>query len=116
MVAAKTACPGWTRPSRGGWHGEGMEHPKAIGDHTTLAVMLALQANSTPFFLPFGENTRCDVVIDEGWRLARVQCKTGRLRQGAVRFKVCSVYAHHPNPKATVAAVPEDVALLNDRA
>jgi hypothetical protein len=42
-----------------------MEHPKAIGDHTTLAVMLALQANSTPFFLPFGENTRCDVVIDE---------------------------------------------------
>ena len=78
--------------------------------------MLALVDAGYAVSVPFGENTRCDVVIDEGWRLARVQCKTGRLRQGAVRFKVCSVYAHHPNPKATVAAVPEDVALLNDRA
>lgn len=76
-----------------------MEHPKAIGDRSTLAVMLALQAAEIPFFLPFGENTRCDLVIDEGERLARVQCKTGRLRHGAVRFPACSSYAHQSNPK-----------------
>jgi len=28
-----------------------------------------------------------------------VQCKTGRLRKGAVRFAACSTYGHHPNPK-----------------
>jgi PD-(D/E)XK endonuclease len=76
-----------------------MEHPKAIGDRSTLAIMLALQAADIPFFLPFGENTRCDLVIDRDGRLARVQCKTGRLRDGAVRFRACSSYAHHANPK-----------------
>ena len=28
----------------------------------------------------------------------RVQCKTGRLRKGAVVFNVCSSYAHHRSP------------------
>ena len=77
-----------------------MEHPKAVGDRTTLAVMLALEEAGYPFLIPFGENTRYDLAIDEGSRLARVQCKTGRLRQGAVRFRACSSYAHHPNPRA----------------
>jgi hypothetical protein len=76
-----------------------MNHPKAIGDRSTLAIMLALQSASIPFYLPFGENNRCDLVIDDGQRLARVQCKTGRLRNGAIRFRACSSYAHHPNPK-----------------
>jgi hypothetical protein len=39
-----------------------------------------------------------DVVIDDGDRLARVQCKTGRLREGAVVFNVCSCYGHHMRP------------------
>ena len=77
-----------------------MEHPKAVGDRTTLAVMLALEEAGYPFLIPFGENTRYDLAIDEGSRLARVQCKTGRLRQGAVRFRACSSYAHHLNPRA----------------
>jgi PD-(D/E)XK endonuclease len=33
-------------------------------------------------------------------QLARVQCKSGRLNAGAVRFATCSSYAHHPNPRA----------------
>jgi PD-(D/E)XK endonuclease len=32
-------------------------------------------------------------------RLSKVQCKTGRIRQGSVVFKLYSSYAHHPNPK-----------------
>jgi PD-(D/E)XK endonuclease len=76
-----------------------MEHPKTVGDRSTLAIMVALQAAEIPFFLPFGENTRCDLVIDYEGRLARVQCKTGRLQDGAVRFRACSSYAHHRNPK-----------------
>jgi hypothetical protein len=78
-----------------------VEHPKAIGDRTTLAVMLALIAAGYDVLLPFGENTRYDLVIDDGEVLARVQCKTGRLRTGAVRFKTCGSYAHHPHPGVT---------------
>jgi hypothetical protein len=76
-----------------------MEHPKDVGDRSTLAVMLALRELGFAVFVPFGENTRYDLVIDDGEALARVQCKTGRLRDGAVRWSVCSNYAHHPNPR-----------------
>src|SRR3954452_7405553 len=86
-----------------------MEHPKDIGDHTTLAVILALRRAGYAIFMPFGENTRADLVIDDGENLARVQCKTGRLRQGAVRFRVCSAYAHHPHPKVIGRHYLDDV-------
>jgi hypothetical protein len=76
-----------------------MEHPKAVGDRTTLAIMAVLEMNGFAILVPFGENTRYDLVIDDGTTLSRVQCKTGRLRGGAVRFGACSTYAHHPNPK-----------------
>ena len=52
--------------------------------------------------VPFGENTRYDLAIDDGVSLKRVQCKTGRLREGSVRFAACSSYAHHPKPKMVV--------------
>jgi hypothetical protein len=76
-----------------------MEHPKAVGDRSTLAVMLALRDAGYAIAVPFGENVRYDVVIDDGVRLARVQCKTGRLRNGAIRFMTSSSYAHHASPK-----------------
>jgi hypothetical protein len=64
-----------------------------------LAIMLALHERGYDLLVPFGENTRYDLVIDDGSRLARVQCKTGRLQDGAVVFSTCSSYAHHPNPR-----------------
>jgi hypothetical protein len=75
-----------------------VEHPKAIGDRSTLAIMLALKDAGYALLLPFGENTRYDLVIDDGNGLRRVQCKTGRLRDGAIRFATCSAYGHHRNP------------------
>jgi hypothetical protein len=72
-----------------------MAHPKTIGDRTMLAVMLALHDAGYTVLLPLGENTRYDLVIDDGSSLTRVQCKTGRLREGAVRFSTCSSYGHH---------------------
>jgi hypothetical protein len=76
-----------------------VEHPKTIGDRTTLAVLVALREVGYSTLVPFGENTRYDLAIDDGEKLYRVQCKTGRLRNGAVKFATCSSYAHHPNPK-----------------
>jgi hypothetical protein len=78
-----------------------MEHPKDIGDRSTLAIMLALRQVGFHVSVPFGENTRNDLVLDDGERLARVQCKTGRLRNGSVLFNTASSYAHHPNAKVS---------------
>ena len=75
-----------------------MVHPKDVGDRTTLAVMLALRDAGYAISVPFGENTRYDLVIDDGARTARIQCKTGRLRLGAIRFATCSCYGHHLRP------------------
>jgi hypothetical protein len=77
-----------------------MDHPKDVGDRTTLAVMLALRDQGFAVLVPFGENTRYDLVIDDGQSLGRVQCKTGRLRAGVIQFKTSSSYAHHSNPAA----------------
>jgi hypothetical protein len=76
-------------------------HPKTVGDRSTLAVMLGLCEAGFTISVPFGENTRYDILIDDGARVGRVQCKTGRLRDGAVRFSTCSTYAHHTRPQAT---------------
>jgi hypothetical protein len=76
-----------------------VEHPKDIGDRTTLAVMLALRELGFAVLVPFGENTRYDLVIDDGAKMAKVQCKTGRLRKGAVLWSMCSNYGHQKNPR-----------------
>jgi hypothetical protein len=78
-----------------------MDHPKWIGDMSTLAIMGALHQLGYELYMPFGENTRCDLIVDDGRSLTRVQCKTGRLRRGAVVFAVCSSYGHHRNPATT---------------
>jgi PD-(D/E)XK endonuclease len=62
---------------RYGGQADAMGHPKAIGETSQLAIMLGLDRAGYAFFVPFGGNTRYDLVIDEGDRLARVQCKTG---------------------------------------
>jgi hypothetical protein len=76
-----------------------MDHPKDKGDKSALAVMLALHEIGLPFLVPLGENTRYDLALELGSQLVRVQCKTGRLRNGAVLFAACSCYGHHRNPQ-----------------
>jgi PD-(D/E)XK endonuclease len=77
-------------------------HPKDVGDRSTLAIMYALRTLGFAIYVPFGENTRTDLILESSsGGLRRVQCKTGRYRRGAVLFATCSSYAHHPHPKIT---------------
>jgi hypothetical protein len=85
------------------------DHPKEVGDRSTLAIVHALRLCGYETFLPFGENTRCDLVIDDHVRLRRVQCKTGRLRNGAIVFNTASTCGHHRNPTAVRRDYREDV-------
>jgi hypothetical protein len=84
-------------------------HPKTIGDRTTLAVMLALHQRGYVISVPFGENARYDLVVDDSRRLQRVQCKTGRLRRGAVVFNACSSYSHHASTRTGRRDYVDDV-------
>ena len=77
-----------------------MAHPKDIGDRSTLAILSVLCELGWGAYMPFGENTRIDLILERGDELARVQCKTGRLRGTAIIFAVCSTYGHHRNPRA----------------
>jgi len=62
----------------------------AISANTEGRVLAALVAAGYTVAVPFGV-ARYDLVLDTEDGLKRVQCKTGRLRQGAVRFGVYSV-------------------------
>lgn len=44
--------------------------------------------------LPFGVNQRYDLVLDCDGRLLKAQCKTGRLREGAIEFRVVSTQSN----------------------
>jgi hypothetical protein len=74
------------------------EHPKVVGDKTTLAVMAALYEAGYDLYTPFGENTRVDLIVEWSGEILRIQIKSGRLRDGTVRFACCSNYGHHPAP------------------
>ena len=73
------------------------DHPKAIGDRSEAHVLAALVDHYPTVLTPWGENCRYDFVIEtDHGELLRVQCKTGRLRRGAVRFNARSFAYHHP--------------------
>jgi hypothetical protein len=78
-------------------------HPKAVGDATEAMVLARLVAAypDAEILLPFGENSRYDLALDTGDKFIRVQCKTGRLWNGAIRFNACSYTYHHPNNRGT---------------
>jgi PD-(D/E)XK endonuclease len=52
-----------------------MDHPKAIGDRSAMVAMLALNDAGYAVSIPFGENVRYDLIIDDGTRLARVHAR-----------------------------------------
>jgi len=53
--------------------------------------MAALALLGKRVLIPLADYLRYDLVIDDGGRFLRVQCKTGRLIKGAIRFDPCSI-------------------------
>lgn len=80
----------------------GKRDTKSKGDRAELEVMLAMTKAGYIVSKPFGENSRYDLIADEGVRLARVQVKTGRLKRGAIVVNCCSSHGH----RAVVASRP----------
>lgn len=67
---------------------------KSIGDISEVMVMAALLRCGAAVLKPVGDNQRYDLVVDLDGCFSRVQCKTGRLKDGRIAFPTCSSYAH----------------------
>ena len=61
-----------------------------IGDRTEAIVIAALIRRGYRVLRPLSSNQRYDLVLDLDGRFRRVQCKTGRLRNGAIVFSARS--------------------------
>lgn len=59
-----------------------MKNTKLIGERTEAIVLAELLKIGKVVLLPFGDNQRYDMVIDEDGKFIRVQCKTARLDRG----------------------------------
>jgi hypothetical protein len=66
-------------------------HPVDVGQRTEAIVLAALVRRGYRVLTPFGTNHRYDLAIDLGDRVLRAQCKTGRLRGGAILFHARSI-------------------------
>ena len=54
-----------------------MRNSKAIGDEPESRVLSELLTHGYSVSIPFGDNDRYDLVVDDGDELYRIQCKTG---------------------------------------
>jgi PD-(D/E)XK endonuclease len=66
-------------------------HPVDVGTRTEGAILSELLRRGYSVLLPFGPNQRYDLVLDIDGSFMRVQCKTGRLRNGCVMFPAYSM-------------------------
>ena len=66
-------------------------HPVEVGQRSEAVIQAELVKRGYPVLLPFGINHRYDLVLDCGDRFIKAQCKTGRLRNGAIEFSTQSV-------------------------
>jgi hypothetical protein len=68
---------------------------KTIGDRSEAQVLATLIDAGYHVAIPFGENHRYDFIVeDPNGRLLRIQVKTGRLKNGAIRFNGFSSHSH----------------------
>ena len=74
-------------------------HPKKKGERTQIIIMAELIKRDKSISLPFGDNQRYDLIIDDNGKLIRAQCKTGWLRNGTIVFKTSST---RTNTKGTI--------------
>lgn len=79
---------------------------KRKGDITELKVLIKLLEHGFNVSVPVGDNTRYDLIFENDGIFYRVQCKTGRFRDGRVIFNTVS---HHPRDYTKVSSYVGDV-------
>lgn len=67
---------------------------KNTGDFSEAMLLAAFVRKGTPVLTPFGDNQRYDLVIETSAGFKRIQCKTGRLKNGVIQFAAASSAYH----------------------
>ncbi len=76
---------------------------KGIGEKTEAKIISCLVLKEKVVLIPFGDNQRYDIVIeDDDGTFKRIQCKTGRLKNGAIKFPTCSSSYHRTVKKSRI--------------
>ena len=65
-------------------------NPKAVGEMSEAKILVAVMEKGFIPSIPFGNNQRYDLLLDDGQTVLRAQCKTGWLDAGAITFAVSS--------------------------
>ena len=65
-------------------------HPVDVGMRSEAAIAHALYERGFEVYTPANVNSRADFLVDLGERIVKVQAKTGRLRNGAITFRLVS--------------------------
>jgi hypothetical protein len=68
-----------------------MRETSHVGEVSRWQLIAALSRQGKQVLLPVGDHLRYDLAIDDEGIILRIQCKTGRLRTGAIRFATCSI-------------------------
>ena len=78
---------------------------KTKGDISEAAVLSALIKAGYVVLLPWGDKERYDLVVDHNGQFYRVQVKTGRYKNGCVRFFSCSKHARQGHRESYVGQI-----------
>ncbi|GAB3020632.1 group I intron-associated PD-(D/E)XK endonuclease [Natronobiforma cellulositropha] len=94
-----------------------MANSKDRGDETEAKIIATLVAAGNSVSIPFGDNDRYDLVVDDGHSLYRVQCKTAwQNKSETIRFNTHSQttrdgryheHTYHDEIDAFVVRYPE---------
>ncbi len=69
---------------------------KSVGERSQAIILARLSEVGYNVLIPFGENHRYDLVIEDADRqFWRIQCKTGCISNGCIDFNTSSNYYHH---------------------
>lgn len=71
-----------------------------IGNLTEAKILTALVDAGYLVSQPFGSGHKYDLVADDGQNLYRIQCKTGRVRMGVLKFNAYSVSGNGGNKQS----------------
>ena len=63
-----------------------------IGERAQGIILAEVMKYGYTVLIPFGEGRRYDMVIEKDRQFFRLQCKSGRYKNGVVRFNTCSVH------------------------
>lgn len=67
-------------------------HPSDVGRYSEIMILRELVRHNYQVSIPFmSMNIRYDMIVDDGEKLIRAQCKTGWFKDGKIIFNSCSV-------------------------